>query len=113
MELAFASKELRVLCLRADHATAVLGAEQAAQLRHRLADMRAAKCALDVIAGMPEIATDFDGTECRRYRLGSDMHLLVRANHRTLPKLPSGAIDWARVTRIKITHVGVVNADHH
>ena len=53
MELAFATKSLRQLCENEARAKRDLGETVAERLKRRLADLRAAECVKDLVAGHP------------------------------------------------------------
>jgi len=97
LELAFATKPLRELCESEAKAKDLLGAKIGAVLKHRLADLRAADSVEDVPVGRPRKLSNV-------YVLGSASGIQITfcPNHseKLLPK--SDAIDWSKVTRIKI-----------
>lgn len=106
MELAFDSKSLRTICESEAQARLELGAEVAEVLKHRLADLRAATSTKDLVAGRPRISAD-------RQHMVVDLcdghRIIFKPNHTKLPKMDSGDIDWARVTRIKLLRI---ESDH-
>jgi hypothetical protein len=53
LELAFESKALLTLCESESRACSELGADVAESLKHRLADLRAARTATDLLVGRP------------------------------------------------------------
>lgn len=104
LELAFAEKQLRNLCENEAIARRKLGTEVAEKLKRRLADLRAATCVKDLVAGkpreleggcQPQIVVDLCSGHC----------FVFCANHNTVPLLESGAVDWARVSRVKILRI--------
>lgn len=104
LELAFAEKPLRQLCENETIAKRKLGIRVAEKLKRRLADLRAATCVKDLVVGRPrelgdaypkQIAMDL----CDGYRI------VFCTNHNTDPLLESGAIDWEKVSRIKILRI--------
>jgi proteic killer suppression protein len=105
LELAFDSKQLRTLCESAARAEAELGLEAADALKHRLADLRAAGSVDDLPVGHPRVAKQNDSKVMLVdfYRRHS---LVFCVNHPKPPKMASGAIDWTRVSRIKILRIG-------
>lgn len=104
MELAFATKSLRKICVSAEKAKRELGPQVSETLRRRLADMRAAVSVGDLIAGRPH---ELDGTPQRRIALGlgGGQRLIFCANHAVLPKLESGKMDWSKVSRVKLLRI--------
>ena len=105
MELAFESQELRSICEHEATAKDALGAEIAEALRHRLADLRVATSIADLIVGNAHtvevgsiiyLVIDL----CRRHQI------VLEANHPENPLTDSGQLDWAKVSRIKVTYVG-------
>ncbi len=102
LELAFDSQALRAVCESEAHANLKLGAKVTEVLRRRLADMRAAVYAKDLLAGRPRVGPDGKHMVidlCDGYRI------VFQANHVKNPVKDSNDIDWARVTRIKILRI--------
>ena len=80
----------------------------AAHLRARLADLRAADSVADVpFTYISNSSNDAQGIITVDLDGGQSFDLA--ANHRTIPKLSDGTVDWTRVTRVKILRVGVAN----
>ena len=105
MELAFESKELRSICEHEATAKTELGAEIAEALRGRLADLRAATSMDDLIVGNPHTL------ECRESNylvidLCQGHRIVLKANHPENPLTDCGRLDWAKVSRIKVIHIG-------
>jgi hypothetical protein len=100
MELAFATRSLRALCEDEDRAAGLYGPTVAADLRARLADLRAAATVSDLIAGNPI----FDGAGDAHLTLTlADTHVLIcRVNHRNPARQQDGSPDWTRVRRLLI-----------
>lgn len=101
MVLAFDSKLLRMVCEQATEAYCRFGPTVAKMLHHRLADLRAATVAKDLVVGQPCVLKSTDGQEmavdlCEGYRI------VFSANHPNNPKLETGDVDWTNVSRIKI-----------
>ncbi len=105
MEIAFDARSLRSLCENEAHAERQLGLEVAEMLRHRLADLRAATSAKDLVAGLPR---ELDGVHVpsMAIRLCRDQRIVFCANHRKNPKTKTGRIDWSRVRRIRVVDIG-------
>lgn len=104
LELAFAEKQLRKLCENDAIARRKLGIKVAEKLKRRLADLRAATCVNDLVAGKPR---ELEG-DCQNQMavdLCDGYNIVFCANHNAAPLLKSGAIDWARVSRVKILRI--------
>jgi plasmid maintenance system killer protein len=104
LELAFESASLRTICESEQRAKRKLGANAAEALKHRLADLRAATCARDLLVGRPRRLDGGDGQDmvldvCDGHRI------VFSANHSNNPKTESGDVDWAKVSRIKIRRI--------
>ena len=105
MELAFESRELRSVCEQESTANEQLGTEIAKALRNRLADLRAATSIADLIVGNPR-TIEAGAMACLCIDLGDGCQLVLRPNHPENPVTDSGSIDWPKVRRIKVTHIG-------
>jgi hypothetical protein len=104
LELAFANRSLRQLCENEITAQRQFGEKTAKKLRQRLADLRAAPSAKDIVIGRlkgDETAKPAEITVelCNGYSLS------FCPNHNSVPELAPSCIDWARVTRIKILRI--------
>jgi hypothetical protein len=104
LEIAFESKSLRAVCedeaqARREYDDAVVEA-----LQHRLADLRAASSARDILAGRPRIIDGADG-DCMAVDLEGSLQLVFAASHAENPKTAAGTCDWAKVTRVKIMRI--------
>lgn len=108
MELAFDTKELRALCESELQAKLELGPRIADALKHRLADIRAAKAPKDLVAGRPRALGD-TGTEYMTLELCEGWRIVLGANHPSNPMLESGRLDWSKVSRVKILRI---ESDH-
>ena len=104
LELGFADKSLRQLCENEAVAKRILGVRVAEMLKRRLADLRAATCVEDLVAGRPR---KLEGAHQRQIavELCDSFHFVFCANHNAVPLLESGAIDWAKVSRVKILRI--------
>lgn len=104
LELAFHSKELRTICENEAKANLELGPSVAEMLKHRLADLRAAKTVQDVLVGRPRVIDE------REQYMAIDLcdgYLLVFApNHVANPMTEAGDLDWSKVSRIQIMKIG-------
>jgi proteic killer suppression protein len=81
-----------------------LGVEVASVLRHRLADLRAAKTVQDVIVGRPRMLDGAEG-QAMTIDLYDGYQIIFCANHVNNPRNASGKVDWGRVSRIKILRI--------
>jgi hypothetical protein len=108
LELAFESKSLRTICESEFQARLELDATVAEMLKHRLADLRAATCANDIVAGRPRAIDGPDG-ECMVVDLAKGNRLVFTANHVNNPVTEDSGFDWARVSRIKVLRI---ESDH-
>ena len=79
-------------------------------LQHRLADFAAAECASDLVAGNPSIVLA-NPEERMVIKLGMDFQIILIANHNKVPKLPSGRVNWAEVTRLQILSIEEIAHD--
>lgn len=104
MELAFDSKSLRTICENEAHAKRELGAKIAENLKHRLADLRAATSVKDLVVGWPR---ELDGVDRQHVALElCDGHRIVfSANHANNPMTAADDVDWPKVSRIKILRI--------
>lgn len=101
LQLAFETKHLRTLCESSADAISELGQEVAYSLIDRLADLDAAVSINDVLVGQPQA---FDNGELV-LELATGYRLLGRANHPNNPKTKHGAIDWEKVSRVKLVDI--------
>ena len=105
MELAFASKYLRCLCEHIDFAGQSLPPAVAKALRHRLADIRAATNIHDLLAGKPRLV-DRDDTQHLVIDLTNSHNMTLIPNHTRNPLTSQGTINWQRVIRLQLVHIG-------
>ncbi|MEF2252196.1 hypothetical protein V4D00_17450 [Ralstonia solanacearum] len=101
ISLAFDNEEIRQTCESGRSAKRRLGAELAAELQARLADLKAVEAVSDVIA-MGFAKLDLSEDTRLVIPLGSEYVLRVAAHHRPEPRSSTGKLDWKSVTRIKI-----------
>lgn len=105
MEIAFATKGLRSICESQASAVAEFGADMAARLQPRIADLRAATTVADVRVGRPrELA---DGKRMA-VQVSEGLSIVFAPNHATTPRT-KGNVDWTRVTRICIVQIGAAH----
>lgn len=107
LELAFSTKALRTLCENEAAATQALGAERAEGLKRRLADLRAAYHAGELVAGRPRQAAD--SKDHLEVDISDGSSLVLCSNHSTTPRLDSGGVDWSNVTRVKALRIEADN----
>ncbi len=105
MEIAFDARSLRTLCENRALAETELGTEVATMLRHRLADMRAARSAKDLIVGSPR---ELDGVHVPRMAisLSSGQQIVIAPNHQKNPRTETGTLDWSKVRRVRVLDIG-------
>ena len=102
MELAFDSKAIRTICESEAQARLELGANVAEVLKHRLADMRAARSPKDLVVGRPRIGAD---GQHMVIDLCDGHHIIFKPNHVKSPLTKTAELDWAKVSRIKILRI--------
>lgn len=107
LELAFSTKALRMLCESEAAATQKLGAERAESLKRRVADLRAAHHAGEVVAGRPRQAAD--SRDHLEIDISAGSSVVLSSNHATTPRLDSGGVDWSNVTRVKVLRIETDN----
>jgi hypothetical protein len=106
VELAFENEQLRAICIKRGRAIAVLGPDVAHELNKRIADVRAAATASDLLVGIRVIANE--GYEAMRVSLCNGFELTLVANHVQNPTSASSKIDWAKVVRVKVLDISRV-----
>lgn len=104
VEIAFAKKSLRQLCESEHTARRLLGTSVAEKLKRRLADLRAANCVKDLVAGRPkELQVARSGQIA--IELGEGVQLVFCANHSVSPLTGGTRVDWSKVNRVKIISI--------
>ena len=103
MELAFASRRLRAMCEDLEVARRELGAPVAAQLKARIADLRAADNVGDLVLGVVPVASD--ATVGVTVDLSQGYRMVITSNHGTTPSDESGDVDWQRVRRVEVVAI--------
>lgn len=101
MELAFDSRALRTMCESETVAKRNLGTKVAETLKHRLGDLRAATSINEVIVGQPRLLD----AEQMVIDLCDGYHIIFSANHPKKPISEDGALDWTKVSRVKILRI--------
>ncbi|WP_158443097.1 hypothetical protein [Rubrivivax gelatinosus] len=105
LEIAFRSKELRSTCESPARAKREFGDRAAAALRRHLADLEAAETVAEVVEMGLEIENCDQEVGLIRFHLSEGQHLYCEVNHHQVP-INGEAVDWARVTRLKVIHIG-------
>lgn len=102
MELAFAERELRALCLNEFSAVQELGTRVAEKLKRRLADLAAAPTASDLfgLPGNPRPHPDCPTQIVVNLIDGWQMYF--ESGHLKMRVFDTGEIDWAQTKRVKI-----------
>lgn len=98
----------RDLCSSDAVATRKLGRKCAKSLQNRLADLAAAHCVTDLIAGHPHPLKG-DRSSQFAVRLEGGRRLVFRPTEEPPPQTADGATDWSQVTSITIVFIG----DYH
>ncbi len=80
-----------------------LGADRAAALKRRLADLRAARVLDDLPFGY---RPDSDHHDWLAIDLDSETAVFLQANHRKNPTDDQANIDWPKVRRLKVAKIG-------
>lgn len=105
LEVAFRSKELRSTCESPARAKRELGENAAAALRRHLADLEA----VETVAELTEVGLEFENCGSTvgllRFGLSEGQHLYCEVNHQHIP-MSGETIDWAKVSRLKVVHIG-------
>ena len=74
-------------------------------MKHRLADLYAAKSISDLIAGRPRLIEGGQFDQFMVVDLSDEYQLIFCANHPNNPTFEYGKIDWSKVSRIKMMHI--------
>ena len=108
MDITFKGSKVKQLCENRRAAECQLGADCAKKLRTRLADLEAAANVFELVAGRPH---PLKGERQGQFAvdLAGGRRLVFEPNHNPCPCLENQAIDWSRVTRIRIVFIG----DYH
>ncbi len=105
LEIAFADESIREFCTKRLAAEAEFGVTVAKHLRARVADLRAADNVAELVTGNARA----HGPDCYIIDIYKDWRLKFKANHSSNPRHANKQINWTRVTRIKIHHIGPFN----
>jgi hypothetical protein len=104
VELSFQTEELREICEKRAAAVRALGLQAALELERCLADIEAAESVADVEMLYHERVVDHSPHE-RALRFALEHTLIFRSGHVRTHNLSTGATDWERVTRLRITAI--------
>jgi toxin HigB-1 len=108
MQITFGDRKLQKLCEQQSLAQRKLGANCAKKLINRVADIAAASCVTELVAGRPhplkgdrlgEFALDLEG----------GIRLVFKPDQDSIPLTEDGSIDWSKVTDVCIVFIG----DYH
>ena len=104
MELAFETVALRRICESDIEARKCYPEETVEDLHARLADMRAATSASDLIVGRPSL--DARAPSHIRFSLGGGYQLVCVGNHSRPPPLTEdGFVDFDRLRRVRVVAI--------
>jgi len=98
--LAFETLDLRTVCESEAKARRKFGPCIANALKRRIADLRAAPSVKDLPVGKPN-----QGSGTYVFDLDEGLVLRIIPNHIENPKFPTGDVNWAKVTHIKISAI--------
>jgi|SRR5690554_689300 len=108
MNIFFETEKLKRICVDERHMTKKIGSKNAKKLKRRLADLMAAQCVSDLVAGRPhplkqpqlgQFALNLDGGD----------RLIFESANDPIPQTQDEAVDWSRVTAVRIVEIG----DYH
>ena len=105
MDITYFDNELEKICNDFRYSQKVLGSDGVHKLKQRLADILAAESVTDLIAGHPH---PLKGNLYGSFAVSLDRgnRLVFKPNHEEVPYNQDKAIDWSKVTKIKITYIG-------
>jgi len=108
LEIRFKDKRLCELCEKASAARTKLGELVARKLRTRLAELEAATCVGDLVAGRPHPLT---GDRAGQFALdlAAGWRLVFAPADEPIPRRADASIDWPTVTIVCIEFIG----DYH
>jgi hypothetical protein len=102
VELAFADTKLRSICESRKKAKASLGTTAAKALEQKLAELDAFGTVAEFLEMYEEETHQRSPIEMA-IRLTAGVDLIFCAGHVKVPQTSSGATDWSKVTRIRVT----------
>ena len=108
MDIDYRDDKLRELCEQRAAAEKRLGAACARKLRTRLADLDAAGCVTELVAGRPH---PLQGDRLGEFALDltGGVRLVFEPDHDPTPRRADESIDWFNVTKVRIVYIG----DYH
>jgi len=102
LEIAFESLELREICEKDSEARRVLGDELAELMQRRIADLRAAR----FLSELPfPVQLRDEGSGAMVLNLADVGRMTLVSNHIRTPTTSDGAVDLARITRVRILEI--------
>lgn len=93
------------MCERKRLAERHFGADTARRLRARVADLKAAVTATDLVAGTPTFVDAGGGSI--EISLGEGSSLRLRVNHLQAPLNKDGRLIWKNVSRVRVVAIEV------
>ena len=106
MQIAFDTRYLREVCESGLEAERAFGPEVSQILKHRLADLRAARTVMELRQVSAHV---FRFLEEGRFALSlrNGYEIALEVNHPRIPTSIDGQVDWRRVTRVRVVAIGV------
>lgn len=108
INLSFDTPRLRLICEVDAKARERLPAAAVAQLQARLADIRAAASIADLVVSRPILNPRPPGRV--RFLLEGGYELVCVGSYAEPPTTEDGLVDFSRMRRLKVTHVGRVRS---
>lgn len=105
LEIAFQTKELRATCESPARAKRELGESGSEALCRLLADMNAVEAVAELFEMGLEIESCTQRQGMLRLQLSEVVSLYCNVNQQNVP-INGETIDWSRVTRLKVVHIG-------
>ncbi len=104
MEITFANKAIKRLCLEEKHQLKRLGAKRASRLKNRLGELRAVQNVSQLQLGRPHALA---GDRAGQFSVDLDgpMRLLFDPTDQPPPALAAGGIDWQQVTSVRLLEI--------
>jgi hypothetical protein len=103
MELAFETVALRLVCESDTEARKRYPAGAVDELQARLADIRAATSASDLVVCAPSV--DLQPPGCIRFSLSGGLELVCACNHPSPPLTHAGLVNLDRVRRVRVVTI--------
>lgn len=104
IDLSYQDEKLRKICESPVSAKRRLGVRVANALASRLADLDAADCPCDL--EQMGLARFVDPSSSHIViDLPDDYAVVASINHRSVPRLSSGEVDWKQISRLKIVSI--------